>query len=234
MDGKKEVRLARDPAPIRSQAAARHDAVNMRMMGEGLPPCVQDRHHAGLGAEVFGVRADDADRLGRRLEQDVVDERLVLKRDRRDRRGDGKDDMEIGDGQQFGAAIGQPLEARQTLTLRTVPVATGIVGDASLAAILAALDVTAERRRPAGLDRGHDLALIEGEPVALRGAEAVAVAAKDVRHLQLRAHPARLIRAGRPRARAGRRGSACWRSNGWRPARSAWSRKDRNVRAAPE
>src|SRR5271165_1056282 len=45
---------------------------------------------------------------------------------------------------------------------------------------------------------------------------------------------ARLIRAGRPRARAGRRGSASWRSNGWRPARSAWSRKDRNVRAAPE
>ena len=91
---------------------------------------MQDRHHAGLGAEVFGVRADDADCLGRRLEQDVVDERLVLKRDRRDRRGDGKDDMEIGDGQQFGAAIGQPLEARQTLTLRTVPVATGIVGNA--------------------------------------------------------------------------------------------------------
>jgi hypothetical protein len=61
-------------------------------------------------AEVFGVGADNADRLGRRLEQDVVDDRLVLKRDRRDRRRHGEDDMEIGDRQQFGAAIGEPLE----------------------------------------------------------------------------------------------------------------------------
>jgi hypothetical protein len=74
-----------------------------------------------------------------------------------------------------------------------MPVAAGIVGDASLAAILAALDMSAERRRPAGLDRGHDLALIEGEPVALRGAKTVAVATEDVRHLQLRAHGALLF-----------------------------------------
>ncbi len=57
MDGEKEARLAFDPAPVWSEAAARHDAVNMGMMGEGLPPCVQDRDHAGLGAEVFGSAA---------------------------------------------------------------------------------------------------------------------------------------------------------------------------------
>ena len=78
MNGEKEVPLACDPAPVRSEAAARHDAVNMGMMGEGLPPCVQDRDHAGLGAEMFWVGSDDADRLGSRLEQDVVDECLVL------------------------------------------------------------------------------------------------------------------------------------------------------------
>ena len=38
----------------------------------------------------------------------------------------------------------------------------GIVGDASLTAILTSLDMAAERRRPAGLNRRHDLALIEG------------------------------------------------------------------------
>jgi hypothetical protein len=68
MDGEKEVGLAcRPSARPASEAAARHDAVNMRMMGEGLPPCVQDRDHAGLGAEVFGVGADDADRLAAAL-----------------------------------------------------------------------------------------------------------------------------------------------------------------------
>ena len=127
---------------------------------------------------MFWVGSDDADRLGRRLEQDVVDERLVLESDRRDWRRHGEDDMEIGNRQQFGAAICKPLEARETLALRAMSIAAGIVGDADLAAILAPLDMTAERRRSACLDRGHDLALIEGEPVALRSAKRIAVAAE--------------------------------------------------------
>jgi hypothetical protein len=36
--------------------------------------------------------------------------------------------------------------------------------------------------------------LIEGEPVALRSAKHVAVAAENVRHLQLRTHARRLFR----------------------------------------
>jgi len=36
------------------------------------------------------------------------------------RRGHGEDNTEMGDGQQFGAAVGEPLEARQTLALRSV------------------------------------------------------------------------------------------------------------------
>src|SRR5271165_6352696 len=60
---------------------------------------------------------------------------------------------------------------------------------ARLAAILAALDMTAERRRSACLDRGHDLALVVEQPVALGSAKSVAVAAENIRRLQLlRAH----------------------------------------------
>ena len=89
----------------------------------------------------------------RRPEQDVVDDRLVLQRDGGDRRRHGEDDVEVRHRQQLGLAISEPLRAGQTLALRAVPVAAGIVGDAGLAAILAALDMAAERRRPAGLDR---------------------------------------------------------------------------------
>jgi hypothetical protein len=96
--------------------------------------------------------------------------------------------MEIGNGQQLRPAIVEPLQPRQPLTLRAVPVATTIEGDANCAAILATLDVTAERRRSARLDRGHDPSLVVGQPGALGSAKSFAVAAENIRHLQLRAH----------------------------------------------
>ena len=132
-----------------SDPAARHDAMDMGMMREGLPPCMQDGDHAGVGAKMLGIGANYAKGLRRGFKENIVDERLVLESDRRDWRRHGEDDMEIGNGQQFGAAVREPLEARQTLTLGAVPIATGIVGDADIAAILASLDMTAKRRRPA-------------------------------------------------------------------------------------
>jgi hypothetical protein len=92
---------------------------------------VKDRDHAGLGVEIFAIRADDVNGLNRRrLEQDVVAERLVLEWRRHG---------EIRDLQEFGVAIGEPFRSRQALALRTVPVAAGIIGDAGFAAVLALL-----------------------------------------------------------------------------------------------
>ena len=158
-----------------------------------LPPSVQDSDHASLGAKMFWVRGDDADRLGRRLEQDVVDERLVLQGDRRDRRRNGEDEVEIRNRQELRATIGEPLCAREPLALGAVPVATAIVGDADLPAVLALFGMPAERRRPARLDGGHRAALVNRQPSALRGAKCVAVAAEDIRNLDPRAHLRRLF-----------------------------------------
>ena len=47
--------------------APRHDAVDVRVMGERLPPRVQDRDHPGLGAQMLRIGADGADSLGRAL-----------------------------------------------------------------------------------------------------------------------------------------------------------------------
>jgi hypothetical protein len=58
-----------------------------------------------------------------------------------------------------GLARGEPLPRRRALTLRAVTVAAGIVGDAFVRTVLAALDVSAERRGPTGLDRRHHLQL---------------------------------------------------------------------------
>ena len=61
------------------------------------------------GAEVFGVGRDGDQGLGGGFEQQVIDDRLVLLGDVGDRSRQGEDNMEIGYGQQFGLAVGQPL-----------------------------------------------------------------------------------------------------------------------------
>ena len=55
-----------------------------------------------------------------------------------------------------------------------------------MSAVLATLDVTAERRRATNLDRRHDAALGEAYVAGIGRAPRLTVAAEDIRHLQLR------------------------------------------------
>ena len=60
-------------------------------------------------------------------------------------------------------------------------------------AVRALLDVAAQRRGAAELDRAHDAPLREAEVPRVRGAPGGPVAAEDVRHLELRSgHRGRL------------------------------------------
>ena len=94
--GQEEAGRAGDPARLVGRdAAAGDDAVQMRMVVQRLPPGVQHRDRADLGAEVARVGGDAAQRLRRRAEQDGVDDRLVVERDLGGRRRQGKHDMEV-------------------------------------------------------------------------------------------------------------------------------------------
>ena len=93
--GQEEAGLAGDPArPVQRQAAAGNDERGaMRVMGERRAPGVQHGDQADLGAQMLGVGGDGAQRLGRGLEQQIIDSGLVLERDRADRRRQGEDDV---------------------------------------------------------------------------------------------------------------------------------------------
>ena len=105
------------------------------------------------GTEVPGIAGDGEQCLGRRAEQQVVDHRLVLVRDRGDLGWQGEDQVEVADRQQVGLARGKPIPCRRALALGAMAVATLVVGDPAVAAILAALDMAAEGGRAALLDR---------------------------------------------------------------------------------
>ena len=91
-----------------------------------------------------------------------------------------------GHGQEFGPAVGQPLLGRGGLALWAMPVATGVVRDAQVGAGFAALDMTAQRRRSAALDRRYDLELAEAQMAGMGRTPSRSAAAEDVRHLDRR------------------------------------------------
>jgi hypothetical protein len=58
-DGKEEAGLALDPGTtVGSEPPGGHDAVQVRMMDEGLPPGVEDGEEADAGAEEARVGSD--------------------------------------------------------------------------------------------------------------------------------------------------------------------------------
>jgi hypothetical protein len=183
---------ASDPAcAVERGSTAGHDAVDMRMVLQGLAPGMEDGGHAELSAEMLGVGRDGGERLRRAAEQDGIDDGLVLEGDLSGGRRHGEDDVEIRHGKEFGLSLGEPLRTRRALALWAMPIATGVVGDARRTTVVALLDMAAERRRPARGDGAHHATLDATEMTGIRLSKSFAVVAEYVRHLQSRTHDAR-------------------------------------------
>ena len=135
----------------------------MRVVQQVLAPGVQDGDEADLGTQVLRIGGDRAQGLRGCLEQHVVQQRLVLIRDGLDGLRHGEHHVEVFDRPQFGAAILQPLRARQRLALRAVSVAAAVERDALVAAGVALLDMPAQRRGAAALDGAHHAQLRAAE-----------------------------------------------------------------------
>src|SRR5271169_4678243 len=81
------------------------------------------------------------------------------------------------------------IHRKMSIPARQLPITgsahkAGVVGDAFVGAVLAALDVSAERGGPAGLDRRHDLQLGEADMAGVGLAPLRPMGAKDVGDLR--------------------------------------------------
>jgi hypothetical protein len=99
---------------------------------------VQHRQEADASAEVPRRRRDLQGGFGRRLEEQVVDYRLVLIGHVAERRRQRVYDVKIRHRQQLGLALSQPLASRRALALRAMPIAAAN-GRSPLAALWAKL-----------------------------------------------------------------------------------------------
>ena len=104
-----EARPAGDPAAaIEGDAAGRHDAVDMRVVVEGLAPGVQHGGDADPGPKVLRIGGDRGQRLRRGLEQEPVEPGLVLVGQSAESCRQGEDQVEVGDRQELGLARLEP------------------------------------------------------------------------------------------------------------------------------
>ena len=92
-------------------------------MGHRRAPAVEHGGEAEVGAQVPGIGGDGEQRLGRRAEQQIVDDRFVLIGDLGDLCRQGEDHVEVVDRQQIGLARGEPILRRRALALGAMAVA---------------------------------------------------------------------------------------------------------------
>ena len=140
------------PGAVWRQAAAGDDHVDVRVVCQRRSPGMKDAGHTHPRAHALGVGRDGHDGLGRRLEQQAIDRLLVPIGDLRDFGWHREDDVEVFHRQQVLSPCLHPVARRRPLTLRTVPVLAGVVGNVMVATLGTARHMPAERLGPAGLD----------------------------------------------------------------------------------
>ena len=165
----------------------------MRVVQQILSPGVQHAQETDLRAQMLWIGGDDAQRLRRCPEQDVVDDGLVLERDDLDLLGHREHNVEVGHVEQFRLTVLEPLSPCETLAFRTVSISARVVCHTLMAAIIAPLDVAAESGGAATLDRVHGAPPRGRQRRAMLITESRAEVAEHIRHFQsLAGHGTRL------------------------------------------
>ena len=122
---------------------------------------MQDQGCGNPRPQMFRVGGDSEQGLGRGLEQDLVEHRLVGIGEIADGRRQGKDQVIIVYRQQIGLAGLEPSMCGAALALGAMSISTGVVGDLNLFAGATAQYVATERGAAAAFDGRHNLELAE-------------------------------------------------------------------------
>ena len=128
-NGKEEVVATLDPSgAVGRDAASGDDAMDMGMMKHRLRRRVEDREKADVGAEMLGVGSHLKERLRGGTEEDRIDDLLVPQGEDGDLGRHREDDMEVGDREQLGLPLREPLRALVAETGGAMAIAAGIAG----------------------------------------------------------------------------------------------------------
>lgn len=170
LDRKQESGFGRGtPSPVvNREAAARHDAVDVRVERQCLAPGVKHAQAAGLDLKT-GMRNVDERRSGG-PEQQVVEDARCVQSENVEHLGHGEDHVEIGNGKKLSASSLEPSLASCGTTSRAGAVPAGVPLNVLVTTPITLLPLPAEGGRPACADRTQGLALrSRGSAVAQKG-----------------------------------------------------------------
>jgi hypothetical protein len=172
--------------------ASRHQAVDMRMGGQGAGPGVKDTQDANQATHIMRVHGEFDERLGRGAQQHVVQVFWVAADAFVELWGQGQDDMKVGHWQQFLPPRCQPHRGVMLVALGTTPVAAGVVGIVRLTAVITLPQMATPGRGPAGDNGIHSTAMtgqeLRAKPLLIGGT----IVPEDVCHLWQARAPKRL------------------------------------------
>lgn len=160
-DGQEEAATTVDPAgAVERESTGGHETVQVRMVQQRLSPGVEEGEEADAGAEMARIRGHLEERLCGRAKQQAIQDAGILKRERRERVRQREDHVRVGDGQERGSLLVEPVCRGRGLAFRAVAVAAGVVRDDPVPARVALVDVPAQCGGPAGKEMLDDALLI--------------------------------------------------------------------------
>jgi len=169
---------------IGGQSAARDHTMKVRVMQQGLSPGMQHGKKTDFSSEVLRVGGNGAKSLGCCSEEDRVGNSFVLECYGSNLFGNRKYHVVVRNGKKFCQARFEPFGFGERLTLRAVAIATGVIRLSFRTALVAHVDVPAQKGSSADFDGAHGTMLLKRHGSAVDLPVVRAALAKDVGHFQ--------------------------------------------------
>jgi hypothetical protein len=146
LDGEKEIVAWFDPVRvIGRQSTGWHHAMDMWVGRESLTPSMQHAEEADFCTEVFGIAGHLEKSFRTGAKQEIVEHLLVLQDQWGQMTRKREDHMDVTRREKLLAARCEPAVASSCLTLWAVPISARVVGDGTVSAAGAFIDMPAER-----------------------------------------------------------------------------------------
>lgn len=159
----------------------------MRVVLELLAPSMEHCQTTELGPEMLGVAADIQKALGYGMEEEGIEHAGIVRGERTEFLGQGRNHMNVRCGQNFSLSIGEPGGLGRTVTFWATAVPARVIRRLLVVAVVALGQVSAEGRRAAQLDGAQGAMLSTAQPVAIARQEGFAMLAHHVSDFKSRA-----------------------------------------------